>query len=695
MVKLSRAIFLIVLIFSISNVSAQERVKIKKKEFNKTDQTEGFKEAWKQIKLGDKYYEQGIGTFNLARDHYLFANNYNGYNAELNYKIGLCYLFADDKFKAIDYFLKAYELKPDVSPEIKFLIGRAYHQVLEFDKARQFYQEYKEDLPPDEDLLVLANKIEKLIVECTNGKTLVQNPKRVIIKNLGENINSAYDEYNPNFAYQDTALFFTSRRPDKKKSKRSKVDNKYMENIYISGVNKNEFEASEKLGKPFIDKGNISIISVAPDGRSVLIYDGSENGGDIMQVFYNEEKGKWKKPKSLSKYVSMKSMETSAALSPGGTELYFVSDNSELTNGGKDIFISRMNAKGKWDEPLNLGRLINSRYDEEGVFLSKDGRTMYFSSKGHNSMGGFDIFKSELVGEGRWSAPENLGFPINTPEDEVFYVTDESGVNGYYSTIREGGYGEKDIYRVVTLGSEKELITLTKEKLSAMDDYLEIDPFLTIPSKLSLDTSIYLKGMVRDTMNGADTTVLARLQFMDPGSGNIVANAMTGNDGYYRTRLPEAKVYGVEINATGYLYYLDILDLSKIDRENPPLIDFYLQPIEIGTKVVLENIYFQTGKSILTPNSYDALDQVARFLENNRSVRLEISGHTDNTGSVRFNKALSEARARAVVNYLINHGVSAERLEYKGYADEQPVADNSTEEGREMNRRVEFKILSK
>ncbi|MEX2371400.1 MAG: OmpA family protein [Bacteroidales bacterium] len=693
--SVNRIHLFILTIFLATALQAQEEVVIRKKEFKSTDNSEGFKEAWKSVKEGNTYFEEGLGTYTLARDHYLFANQYNGYNAELNYRIGVCYLFSDDKFRAIDFFLKAYELKTDVSSDIRLMVGKAYHQAEEFDKARQFYLEYKQNLTIDDDILMKNNEVEKLLIECTHGKELSREPKRVIIQNLGEAVNSVYDDYNARFAYNDTALIFTSRRPMDKRAKRNELDNKYYENIFISSYSGGKFMGARELGKPFNARGNYSIVGIAPDGSSLFVYDGSSNGGDILQAFYLHEKGKWKKPKALSKKIRTDASETTAALSPDGNELYFVSSNPEMTNGGKDIFVTRLNAKGKWDVPRNLGGLINSKYDEEGIYLTNDGNTLYFASKGHNSMGGFDIFKAVKDEDGSWGAPENLGYPINTPEDEVFYVTDSAGVYGYYSTIREGGFGGKDIYKVIALGAEKDVLTLTKDKLIVGMDYLERDPHLTTPELLNVDTTLMLSGQVRDTVGDADTLVMAALSFMDPATGEVVARAMTGTDGYYRARIPEPKVYGLEINATGYLYYLDILDLSDLNPDEPAEKDFFLQRIEVGTKVVLDNIYFETGKSVLTSSSYESLNQVVRFLTNNESVRLEISGHTDNTGSLRINTNLSEARAKAVVDYVVGGGIPASRLEYKGYADSQPVAPNDTREGREMNRRVEFKVLSK
>jgi len=653
-----KAVLFILTVFLGVALHGQEEIKIKKRAFKSTEQKAGFKEAWKSIKQGDKYYEEGFGTFNLARDHYLFAYQYNGYNAELNYKIGICYLYGDEQHKAIDYLLRAYELKPDVSHEIKLMIGRGYHLVEKFDHAIQYYREYKNSLSLDEDIVNLSNALDKLIIQCNNGKKLVQEPRRVILQNLGDAVNSQYDDYNARFAYRDTALIFTSRRPLSKKSNRSELDNKFYENVFISPVVGGTFGEAYPMGKPFDEKGNISVVGVAPDGGSLFVYVGSEEGGDIQQVHYVPKKDKWKKPVSLSKFIGSDAAETTAALSPDGMELYFVSANPELSNGGKDIFVSRLNAKGKWGTPRNMGSLINSIYDEECVFLTADGKTMYFSSKGHTSMGGYDIFRSEKEKDGSWSAPENLGYPINTPGDEVFYVTDSSDTYGYFSTNREGGLGGRDIYRIVVLGSEKEVVTLTKGDFIAGLKYLEKNPFLTTPALLQVDTTLHISGFVRDTLGGADTVVMASLSFMDPSTGEFVAKTMTGRDGKYVTRLPEPKMYGVEINATGYLYYLDIIDLSEKDADNPGMVDFYLKRIEVGTKVILDNIYFETGKSVLTVDSFEALDQVVRFLENNASVRLEISGHTDNTGSLSVNKRLSEARAKAVVDYIVDRGIA-------------------------------------
>lgn len=678
------------LFFVHSFLWSQEDIKIAKKHF-KTGIEIGFKEAWKSVKEGNKYFEEGAGTFDLARDFYLFAHQYNPENAELNYKLGVCYLYTDNKYEAINYLHKAFQLNPEVSKDIHLMLGQSFQLVLEFDLAMEHYNAHMEILEPDKKV-EYSSVLAKRLTECQHGRSLSQDPVRVIIQNLGENVNSKYDDYNPIFAYGDSVLFFTSRRPVER-SKRNPIDNKFNEDIFRSPATGKKFGKALLLNKPFNSKYNDALVGIGSDGNRMFLYRGNIGGGDIRVSSYDPEKGKWTRPKSLSGKLSSRDGETSACLSPDGQELFYVSKNEKLSRGGKDILVSRLDSKGKWAKPQNLSSLINTEFDEEGIFISENGRHLYFASQGHNSMGGYDIFRSERQDNGAWSTPENLGYPINTPDDELFYITDAAGTYGYYSAIREGGVGAKDIYKVIFLGSEKELIFRTRDQLVAGPDPV-MTGFLTAPRLMELDTMFVMTGRVLDTI-GEVTPVVAKMTFIDPYTGERDAFVISDTSGTYTARLPEPKIYGVEINAAGYLYFLDILDLTSETNDEQLHRDFFLKKVEVGTKVVLDNIYFETGKAVLQPESFDALDQVFRFMENNPAMKIEISGHTDNTGSLRINQRLSRDRAKSVVDYLVSGGISEEMLVYEGYADTQPVAPNDTREGRERNRRVEFKVLSK
>jgi len=327
------------------------------------------------------------------------------------------------------------------------------------------------------------------------------------------------------------------------------------------------------------------------------------------------------------------------------------------------------------------------------VFISNDGRTLYFSSRGHNTMGGYDVFKSVKDDLGEWTNPVNLGYPINTPDDELFYSTDEGGKYAYYSADRLGSLGGKDIFQIFYLGSEKEMLMSTEDILIAGNIDEKKTGFFTTPQLLSIDTTFILIGKVYDV--GSSTGVKAKLDFIDVDQSKVVATTIANDSGAYRAILPEGKAYGVEIVATDYMLFLDMVDISgKESGEEIPM-DFGLVKVEVGATVVLENIFFETGKATLKPESFPQLDQVVTFLESNRSISMEISGHTDNTGSLKTNTELSQDRAQAVVDYLVDKGLDKSMLDAKGYAFSQPIAPNDTPEGRAKNRRVEFKILSK
>ena len=670
---------------------SSDNLKIKKSEF-KTAQEEGFKEAWKNIQQANEYYKAGVGTFALARDLYLFAHQYNPDNNVLNYRIGVCYLYTDDKYEALKYLRKAYDTNPDITTDIHFYLGRAYHLVLEFDKAKEHYLAAR-DVYSGTGQVDMVIQIDKLIGECENGKSIVENPVRVIITNMGDSVNSVLDDYLPVFADHDSTLYITSRRYNEKHDKRNPYDNKYFEDAYACRLGADGWLGAKPLSKKINTRHNDAVLGVSPDGNSLYIYRGYDNGGDIYVSHFNPKKGDWKKPKPLPRKINSKQAEGSVFFTASGDTMYFISSNEDLTQGGKDIMFTVKNEKGRWQDPRDLGSLVNTRYDEEGVYLNPAGNELWFSSRGHNTMGGFDVFHSERLDDGTWSDPENVGYPINTADDDLFFRESDNGKYAYYSTIRENGIGAKDIYKVVFLGSEKELMLSNEDILIAgLPDTLKTG-FFTIPEPVHIDSFYYLTGRVLD--KETNEPILAKLEFIDVGRSQVIATALSADSGRYRVKFPEPKNYGVEILAKDYLFFLDAIDMTKASTDEPTVKDFYLEKLEIGTKVVLENIYFETNKATLKPDSYEQLNQVVKFMKNNESVKLEISGHTDNTGSLKYNTKLSEERAKAVVDYLVTQGIDASRLEWKGYAFTQPIAPNDTAEGREKNRRVEFKVIGK
>jgi outer membrane protein OmpA-like peptidoglycan-associated protein/tetratricopeptide (TPR) repeat protein len=688
-----KARFLFLAIFLLSSVSifAQQRVRIKKSEFKIINT--GFKDAWKAVRQGNKYFDEGPGTYRDARKEYLKAYRYNPNNAELNYMIGVCFIYSDDKFESIKYLKKSYKIKPNVTPDIRFMLGRAYHLVLDFDNAILEYTEYRNNLPPK--ILVLkSGLINQLITQCRNGIDLVSDPVRVVISNPGKNINSEYDDYNPVISRDESVMFFTSRRMAAEKSSRNPVDNKFYEDIYVSQKKINEWGTAKRFDKKINknkNKENNAAVGLSADNKELYSYKGKSNSGDLFKsVFKN---GKWTKPHPLPGKINSKYRETSLCFSSDEKTMYFVSSNKKTSLGGLDIYVCKKDYNGKWGNPENMGSMINTAFDEVAVSLSANDSILFFSSDGHNTMGGYDIFNTKKSETGLWSKPENIGYPINTPDDDVFFVLAPDGKTAYYSTIRENGIGGKDIYKVIYLGAEKEMILSDEGELIAGLQKPPDNIFFKEPEKLAVDTSLIMKGMITDSED--QQPVIAKLEVIDVDVSRVIATAISDASGNYKLNIPAPKTYGVEIIAKNYLLYLDAIDLSKESSDEIIIRNFMLERVEVGAKVILKNIFFEFGKSTLKSESFTELNNVIKLLQNNETLRIEISGHTDNIGTYKYNKKLSEDRAKAVVDYLIKKGITQNRLEYKGYAYDQPVAPNTTEEGRAQNRRVEFKVLSK
>jgi len=686
-IKFSGFVALLLLMTGITY--SQQFIKVVKSEF-KTENETGLKEAWKSIKEGDKLFKAGLGTYRDARQYYLFANKYNSENPELNYKIGICYLFTDDKYESINYLRKAYIANNQISPDIHYVLARAYHLTLEFDRAIEEYNKHLSILSPK----LLAKEspgIKRKIQECENGKALVAKPLRVIISNLGENINSEADDYNSVFASGDSLMYFTSRRVHDERAKRSAYDNKYFESIYMSERKGTEWTKARNLGKKVNKRNhNNAALEVSGYGNSLFVYRGMKDAGNMYES--NLRKGMWTSPKPLSSKFNTKFRESSLSISADQKTFYFVSSNPKKSLGGRDIFVSTLNSQGKWIKPVNIGNKINTPFDEECVSISPDNNTLYFSSRGHASIGGYDVFRSDKNDLGEWSPAVNIGYPVNTPDDDVFYSVSPVGKYAYYSANRMGTIGGRDIFRILYLGVEKEFIMTSEDVLIAGILDTARRGFLTAPGVIKIDTTYILTGKVMDasTKDG----VMAQIEFIDVDQSKVVATTLSNDTGSYTARLPEGKAYGVEINARGYLFFLDMVDITGEKPEEPIRRDFNLEKVEVGTKVVLENIFFETNKATLKPESYPQLEQVLKFLNSNSTVRMEISGHTDNVGSLKLNTNLSQARAESVVRYLVERGIDPSRLDSKGYAFSQPVAPNDTPEGRARNRRVEFKILS-
>jgi outer membrane protein OmpA-like peptidoglycan-associated protein len=577
---------------------------------------------------------------------------------------------------------------------------------MEFDKAIEKYDAFYKSLSRREQKKK-ADLIYKYIDECKAGKEMVSHPKRAVFLNLGDSINSAYDDYNSLVIHNDSLMYFTSRRPSGKKDKPDKVFYMFDEDIYTSHKKGGIWSKAEYLkDEGFNTKRNEAIVWVSEDGNTRYLYDGYRHNGDILVSYLKN--GKWTHPKKIGRGFNTDLSETSISITKDGNTIYFVSNDPRENIGGKDIFFSRKNKKGKWDAPANLGTVINTKYDEEGVCLSPDGKTMYFSSKGHNGMGGYDVFRSEMDANGNWMKPENLGYPINTPDDDLFYRPTDLPKIAYYSARRSDTRGGYDLYKVIYLGAEKKMVLSSEEQLSAYFDkpineifsrqseplvIAEPAPPQVQPIVQKTDVEFYLRGVVTDIKR--KTPVVAKIDLIDLERSQVVATTITSASGRFDIRVPELKNYGMEFRAKDYMFFLDVVTIPPKIAGKEMWHSVALTKIEVGSKIVLKNIYFESGKAILTSASNTELDKLVTFLKENSDIKVEISGHTDNVGTPSLNTKLSGSRAVAVVDYLVAHGIPQEQLISKGYGSDQPMAPNTTAKGRQLNRRVEFKILSK
>lgn len=646
----------------------------------------GLKEAKKNLKAGDKYFVLGEPFYRQALMHYLKAQQVNPNNDINNYRIGICYLTAGPKTKAQPYLSKAFELNRTVAADILLQLGRAEHINYEFDKALEHFRAYKQSLNPKQ-LQELGTMVDKRIDECLVGKELVANPVRVFIENIGSVVNSPYPDYSPIVNADESVLLFTSRRPGSTGDQVTPEDGLHFEDIYISVKVGGEWSTPINPGKPLNTDNHDAIVGLSPDGQRLFLYRG-DNGGDIFECYLDGDK--WSKPERLDRNINTEFHESSASFSYDLRTIYFVSNKPEGF-GNHDIYLSMKLPKGnKWGPAINLGSVINTPYDEEAIFMHPDGKTLYFSSRGHKTMGGYDIFKT-VNHDGKWSEPENLGYPINTTDDDVFFTLTADGRHGYYSSAREGGQGGHDIYRIVFMGEEKPLINNMDDNLIAIMlvpvTETVIEPQVTInQSNLTL-----LKGLISD--EETKLPLRAFIEIVDVQKNEVVANFESNSKtGRYLISLPSGRNYGITVRADNYLFHSENVDISESKGYQEIVKDIELKKVAVGSKVVLRNIFFDTGKSSLRTESTAELDRLVTLLTEMPKLTIEISGHTDNVGSAASNKRLSADRAKAVVDYVVKAGISASRLTSVGYGFDQPIAPNNTEEGRQQNRRTEFKI---
>ncbi len=628
------------------------------------------------IASGDKYAARK--EYKSAITAYTQALAINPDEASLNYKLGLAYLYSDTKSKAAAFIDKAYRLNPSVNPKIDYHLGTAFQNTNEFKKAILHFESFKKNNP---NLAEIANT---KIAECQIADSLAGHELNVIIENLGPEVNTPFNEHSPILSADGNTLIFTSDRSEDPKIPAG------LEDVYVVNKVNNRWSTPKRISTNINTKYNDAAASLSPDGKTLFLY--SElGGGDIYTSTFDGKD--WTIPAPLNKNINtFQYWETCASLSPDGKKLYFAS-NRDGGFGELDIYVSELDSRGQWGKAVNLGEKINTAGNEDSPLIHRDGVTLYFSSDGHRGLGNSDIFVSEFKNRA-WSMPENIGYPINSWEYDGFFAISPDKKIGYYSTVKESGLGGVDIYSIKFLEPKYKPkppppVVVVEKKKPANENFID-----SSVQKLREQKSVtILKGKVIDE---SDATLLsATISLVDNETGKVLSKVYSDStSGDFELIIPHGGNYGVTTESVGYLFNSINFSLPKFTEYQEIDTHIIMVRTEVGSKVVLRNIFFDIGKFSLKDQSISEVDKVYDLLITNPQLKVQINGHTDNIEDKKNDKALSLKRATAVIDYLISKGIDKSRVLAKGYGSDRPIVSNDDEqEGREINRRTEIEVV--
>ena len=496
------------------------------------------------------------------------------------------------------------------------------------------------------------------IKDCQFAVEAIKNPVPFSPVNLGDSINTVDDEYWPSITVDGSTLMFTRLVTT------GRANPKNQEDFYVSRLVNGNWGKAFNAGFPLNTISNEGAQSLSSDGR-YMYFTACErpDGMGRCDIYYSAFDGlNWSLPVNVGPPVNTSGWESQPSISANGHMLFFASNRAGGV-GGMDLWYSVLSEKGSWKQPVNLGPVINTPGDEMSPFIHFDGHSLYFSSNGRIGMGGYDIFISRMNDDTTWTEPKNLGYPINTFNDELGLIIDARGQIAYFSSKRDAGKG-KDIY--------------------SFSVYEGIRP----------DPVSYFKGTVYDKLTGKK--LRANFELIDLKTSVTILSSQSDVNGTFLVCLPPDKNYGLNVDKEGYLFYSDNFMLEGVHSASEPLIKkIELSQIRVGEKLILSNVFYEFDSSIITEESFPELNKLARLLTDNKDIKIEIEGYTDAIGTSAYNLDLSDKRAKSVRDYLITRGISTKRLTCKGFGSSSPVGDNISGDGRKLNRRTEIKITGK
>lgn len=560
--------------------------------------------------------------------------------------------------EAISYYARTLEIDPEGNPEGYRLLAGLKLTSGDYQGARVLAENYLA-FPPQR--VKNREAVELILEKCDFAMEAIKNPVPFQPENLGPEVNSEYSEYWPALTVDEQMLMFTVMLPGEVLTGGDplSLQEDFFYSIHKDGV----WEARQNAGAPLNSSDNEGAQSMTADGRTLWFTACNRRSGmGMCDLYYSTlENGRWSSPKNAGSPLNSRHSEKHPAISADGRFLYFTS-NRPGGSGSYDIWRSERIGE-TWSDPVNLGDSVNTSGLEQSPFIHPDQKSLYFSSTGWPGMGQGDLFLTRLKGASGWSRPENLGYPINTYHDDIGLTLNASGDVAYFASSRGEGT-DTDIFS------------------------------FEMPRELRPVPVSYMKGRVYDsrTMKG----LKAVIQLIDLETEEAVMELESyPGEGDYLISLPMDRDYALNVSADAYLFYSDHFTFSGVYSQTKALRrDVPMEQIKVGSMVVLNNIFYASDSYQLKPESRVELNRIYQFLLLNASIGVEISGHTDNTGSPEHNQDLSERRALSVVEYLAGKGIETTRLKAAGYGEMQPLEDNVTEEGRARNRRTELKIIS-
>lgn len=563
-----------------------------------------------------------------------------------------------DYARAEENFEKALAISSEYEPRAFYTLALSEWQQDKFEEAAAHAEQYLKGATPGTNL---PAKAQRLLENSRFAAQAVKNPVPFNPQTVGGGINTADDEYLPALTADGNSMIFTRlEQYDENFYLSERRDGVWQKSTPLEGVNTSENEGAE---------------SISPDG-SWLVFTACDRRNDGSQgscdLYWSQLKNDvWSKPAPFSSSINGPGWDAQPCISADGKTIFF-SSNRSGTLGGKDIWQTNRLPNGKWTTPRNLGPEVNTKGDEQTPYLHPDGKTLYFTSDGHPGMGNNDLYLTRRSNDTLWAKPQNLGYPINSKASEGTLTVSLDGKTAYFAAIRPDGAGKNDIYA------------------------------FELPENARPTPATYVRAKVIDAITGKP--LIAKVDITDLQTGGVIVSTGTKSNGSFLVCLPVGRDYALNVNKEKYLFYSDHFNLLETASiEKPFELEVQLQLVPTGVApaatsatpntaapIVLSNVFFQTGSASLRPESTDELNRLAKLLTESPALRIQVNGHTDDTGEAAINLALSENRAKAVYDFLIKSNVAADRLRYKGFGETQPVAENNTEAGRSRNRRTEF-----